>query len=830
MRHRDSEREHLVSKGLSYGEKELEVADILNDARIGRAGGRGAGIDAGEEQLVLGSLEAIEVRGIDGIAEVDAERADGGAITDAEADGVDHVIEVLHTVLAGAESDVVEGGIDVTHVVIEDAADVVADQGEAQLVLVEEQGVAAERKTGGHIAGAGLVFGETTVGVAAAAEEALGEGDGVDWIAEVVEGSDIADFSAAGEDQALADGVVRGVAEEHVDEVALRAEKVFGEADIDGSVETLVGIDGIVAAVLHQVDGSDADANGLGELRDEKGSDFEIGDGDAAVCQAIEKGGGFGEPLGELGGAFLAGEIEGADIARVFEQAGEGDVEVVGALKVRPRIVEEDALIEGGNASAQADAVADAPEVVAGDIERDARREAGGAGGSIQAIVAGADAAELGANADSQRIAAGFLQLGEDVLVVGRAIGGLNGGVDAGEDAQVVEAALGFRDFGGRERIPGVECQVAIDQAGTGVGEGVGEHLADELLLAFVDHVVQVKAVGIGGGLVAPFEGGVGKALVKVLRQDGIAVDGDAEFTEGLAGDRAEAGEDGGAVEVVDAIHLELVYEGLGAFVDGERDGQRAGLALIIVLAARGDGGFAEAIGLIEIDDGLDIAAEQAGAVAAVRELEQRSGLEVHALADGVEAKIAVAGDDDGDQLVARAGVDKVVDGGAIVDDALLFEHHLGFEIAFGLEKILEVVGAFNQQVAIHGVLFEDRHVALHFPLRNLGADGMDFDARAGLNAQSGLRRVGRGIVLHAFERDLGLQTIVFLIEGADAFQGLLDAGLRHGLPGVDDPAAEFGGGEDAFGVELEIAEEQRGGEAGAGAARDIEADVDLLR
>ena len=227
--------------------------------------------------MFLGSLEAIEVRGIDAVAEIDAQRADGGAIADAEADGVDHVIEVLDAVLAGAEGDVVEGRIDIAHVVIEDAANVVADQGEAELVLVEEEGVAAEGEAGGHIAGAGLVFGEASVGVAAAAEETLGEGNGVDWIAVVVEGSDIADFGAAGEDQPLADGVVSGIADEQVDEIALRAEEVFGEAEIDGIVEALVGIDGIVAAVLHQVDGGDADANGLGKLGDEEGSDFEIG-------------------------------------------------------------------------------------------------------------------------------------------------------------------------------------------------------------------------------------------------------------------------------------------------------------------------------------------------------------------------------------------------------------------------------------------------------------------------------------------------------------------------------------------------------------------------
>src|ERR1035441_1702243 len=132
-----------VSKGLSYGEKELEVADVLDHALVRRAAGRGTGIDAGGQQLFLGSLEAVEVRGIDAIAKVDAERADGCAIADAEAHRVDHVIEVLDAVLAGAEGDVVERGIDVAHVVIEHAADVIADQGKAQLVLVEEQGVAA---------------------------------------------------------------------------------------------------------------------------------------------------------------------------------------------------------------------------------------------------------------------------------------------------------------------------------------------------------------------------------------------------------------------------------------------------------------------------------------------------------------------------------------------------------------------------------------------------------------------------------------------------------------------------------------------------------------
>lgn len=155
------------------------------------------------------------------------------------------------------------------------------------------------------------------------------------------------------------------------------------------------------------------------------------------------------------------------------------------------------------------------------------------------------------------------------------------------------------------------------------MGELVGEHLADELLPAFVDDVVEIEAVGIGRGLKAPLESGVGKALVKILRQDGIAVNGDGVFAERLAGDGAKTREDGFPIEVVDAIHLEMSDKRLRAFVDVEEDGQRAGLALVIVLAARGDGGLPEAVGLIEIDDGIDVAAEETGTVTAVRELEQ---------------------------------------------------------------------------------------------------------------------------------------------------------------------------------------------------------------
>src|ERR1039458_3106168 len=82
--------------------------------------------------------------------------------------------------------------------------------------------------------------GNSSVRGASAAEEALGQGNRVGGIAVVMKRSDIAEFGAAGEDQAIADGVVSGVADQKVNEVALRAEEVFGEAEIDGIVEALV--------------------------------------------------------------------------------------------------------------------------------------------------------------------------------------------------------------------------------------------------------------------------------------------------------------------------------------------------------------------------------------------------------------------------------------------------------------------------------------------------------------------------------------------------------------------------------------------------------------
>ena len=92
-----------------------------------------------------------------------------------------------------------------------------------------------------------------------------------------------------------------------------------------------------------------------------------------------------------------------------------------------------------------------------------------------------------------------------------------------------------------------------------------------------------------------------------------------------------------------------------------------------------------------------------------------------------------------------------------------------------------------------------------------------------------GMARIGLGVVLHRFERDLGLQAVGFLVERAHALQPLADARLRHRLPGVDQPAAELGGPRDLLLVHFEVPFEHRCCEARTGAGVDLEVNVDLL-
>ena len=66
-------------------------------------------------------------------------------------------------------------------------------------------------------------------------------------------------------------------------------------------------------------------------------------------------------------------------------------------------------------------------------------------------------------------------------------------------------------------------------------------------------------------------------------------------------------------------------------------------------------------------------------------------------------------------------------------------------------------------------------------------------------------------------------------VEGADAVEALAHAQLGHGLPGMNQPAPEFRGPQNALRVHFEIAEQHRRAETRAPSAIDMETNVDLL-
>ena len=147
-----------------------------------------------------------------------------------------------------------------------------------------------------------------------------------------------------------------------------------------------------------------------------------------------------------------------------------------------------------------------------------------------------------------------------------------------------------------------------------------------------------------------------------------------------------------------------------------EEDRQIAGLSAVIVLHPVGHAYVAKAVRFVQVDDGRLVALHQARAIPPVRKLKERGALQEHALANRIGAEILVSRDLDFHQLVARAGIDQVIDVGLVVGDALLLELHIGFEIPLGLKVVLKVVRALGQQVVIHRVLLENRHVALQLP------------------------------------------------------------------------------------------------------------------
>src|SRR5450432_3390177 len=95
---------------------ELKSIDALRhtDAKRWILAGRKIGITG--EQLIPGSVKSDKSRRIWAVTEVQANRTHRGLITDANSDGLHHVVEVLIGTLTETEIDLGNVGIDVAHV------------------------------------------------------------------------------------------------------------------------------------------------------------------------------------------------------------------------------------------------------------------------------------------------------------------------------------------------------------------------------------------------------------------------------------------------------------------------------------------------------------------------------------------------------------------------------------------------------------------------------------------------------------------------------------------------------------------------------------------
>ena len=101
--------------------------------------------------------------------------------------------------------------------------------------------------------------------------------------------------------------------------------------------------------------------------------------------------------------------------------------------------------------------------------------------------------------------------------------------------------------------------------------------------LPFVDGVAQVHAVGLGGRLGAPLEGGIGESLSKYCARMVSRSTATLNSLKGWPATELSARKQIGFIQVLDAIHLQAADEVLRAFLDIDEDGDVARLALIVV-------------------------------------------------------------------------------------------------------------------------------------------------------------------------------------------------------------------------------------------------------
>ena len=198
----------------------------------------------------------------------------------------------------------------------------------------------------------------------------------------------IAEFGGPRQYHAPSDAVVRGVARQKSHEIAVRPECVLSQPHVERIVVALVRIHRVVAVILNERTGEQAQLHGLREQRDQEGGNFQ-----SSLIHAYPPVGitvvqldGFRRPLLDLQRTLLPFIRKGIDITRILIQSTDGKRQIPVPGKSGPSVGEQGALLNGREPRAQRDAVAHSPKIAARHIEGDARREAGLAGRRVQAM------------------------------------------------------------------------------------------------------------------------------------------------------------------------------------------------------------------------------------------------------------------------------------------------------------------------------------------------------------------------------------------------------------------------------------------------------------
>ena len=287
------------------------------------------------------------------------------------------------------------------------------------------------------------------------------------------------------------------------------------------------------------------------------------------------------------------------------------------------------------------------------------------------------------------------------------------------------------RDAALRDRIARPNQDAAGNHIGPGGFQAAHQNVADELPLARLDVVVQIRVVRNPGGRLRPVESSIGIAVVEEVAQDRVAVRRDIRLAKRLPRRRLNDLAQMSRVLGRRAFDVQFAHGPLHALFDFVTDPQFVSAAAVVVERGGRHLHIAESVGAVQVENGVPVVVAQLLRVAPVA-IAQLAGLAHRKpLANGGGIEETIAGDLDAHQPVTGVAGDRVGDPLHARRRRLFVEIHHRIEIALRLEIIHQVARAFEQQAAVDGALLKDGDQLAQLALRDLGAAGADFDQRS---------------------------------------------------------------------------------------------------